>query len=268
MATGGFVWLSTAGLLLAAAWLSYRYPWWRKAVNAAHPRILMYHMVNTPDAADPVPHLAVTPAMFERQIRYLRKSGWHFSTVSELFDNPIPPKTVAITFDDGYRDNLTNALPVLLRHRAKATVYLIADRAGPLAEGGRADGTPISALLTDPEVNELLASNAIELGGHTLTHRNLAGLEASSQQLELATGKSTLEQAFGREVRTFAYPFGGLSAGLPNLVGAAGYDSAVTTDQGISADLASERLRLKRIRISGRDSFMTFRIRLRIGRRR
>ena len=268
MATGSLIWLSTAGLFLAVAWLSYRYPWWRTAVSPAHPRILMYHMVNTPDAADPVPHLAVTPAMFERQIRYLRQTGWHFATVSELIDKPIQPKTVAITFDDGYRDNLTNALPVLLRYRAKATVYLIADRTGPLAEGGRADGTPLSALLTDPEVEALLASNAIELGGHTLTHRNLAGLEASIQQHELAAGKSTLEQAFGRDVRSFAYPFGGLSAGLPERVGAVGYESAVTTKQGISTDLAGERLQLKRIRVSGRDSFVTFLIRLRIGRRR
>lgn len=264
-------WLPLIGIgcaLMAASWLSYRYPWWRKAVDAKHPRILMYHMINDPAHAQPVPHLAVTPAMFERQIAHLRQTGWHFATVSELYHAPVPAKTVVITFDDGYRDNLTKALPVLLRHQAKATVYLIGDRTSPLTEGGTADGNPLAPLLTNAEARELLASNAIELGSHTLTHRNLATADEATQQHELTAGKEALERAFARAVTAFAYPFGGINADLPNLVAAAGYNSAVTTRQGISTDLAAERLQLKRIRISGRDNFANFRIRLRIGRRR
>ena len=178
------------------------------------------------------------------------------------------PKTVAITFDDGYRDNLTNALPVLLRHQAKATVYLIGDRQGDLSEGGDTTGKPLAPLLTDTEINKLLASNAIELGGHTLTHRNLATATEPVALHELTAGKNVLEETLSQPVTAFAYPFGGFSAGLPDLVAKAGYTSAVTTRQGISIDLAHDRLQLKRIRISGRDNFATFRIRLRIGRRR
>ena len=260
--------LALSTLSLIGIWLSYRYPWWRKAVPYDHPRILMYHMIAHREHAGPRPNLAVSPAMFERQISYLEKAGWRFATVSELIANPVTPKTVAITFDDGYRDNLTNALPILLRYRALGTLYLIADRDQPLTEGGLANGVPLAPLLTDDEVHQLLASGAIELGAHTLSHRNLTTTDASMQQHELSEGKRLLERKFSQTIDSFAYPFGGYNEQLPEKVARAGFTNAVTTSQGISTNLAENRLRLKRIKISGRDNFLTFRVRLRVGRKR
>jgi peptidoglycan/xylan/chitin deacetylase (PgdA/CDA1 family) len=257
-----------AGALLAAGWASYRYPWWRKPVDYSHPRILTYHMITDPRQAGPIPSLAVKPETFERQIAYLRKAGWHFAKISELYSGSVPAKTVAITFDDGYQDNLTHALPILLRYQAKATLYLIADRQRPLAAGGRPDGQPLAPLLSNDEVRKMLDSGAVELGAHTLTHPNLVSCEPAVRRHELSEGKRRLEQDFARPINAFAYPFGGLDSDLPELVAEAGFDSAATTRQGISRDLAADRLRLQRIRISGRDNLLNFRLRLRIGRKR
>ena len=100
--------------VLAAAWFSHRYAWWRKSVPAHHPRILMYHMIAEPRPGARFNGLRVAPRMFERQLRWLRQQGWRSFTVSELVQQAgaLPDKAFAITFDDGYADNLYQALPL------------------------------------------------------------------------------------------------------------------------------------------------------------
>ena len=93
--------------------------------------------------------------------------------MSQLMEAPAQKKTVALTFDDGYRDNLTEAVPILQRYDACGTVYVIADRDSPLAGGGYDDGTPFAPLLTDDELKSLAASGVFEIGSHTVCHQNL-----------------------------------------------------------------------------------------------
>ena len=143
------------------------------------------------------------PAAFERQLQWLTGRGFHFATVSELLDSNPPPRTVVLTFDDGYADNFTHALPLLQKYRAKATLYLVADR-----EEGSDWSTKKKAhhntgelarepKLSDAQVHEMLSSGVFELGAHTLTHANLARLDTVAKQHEIAGSKQWLEERFG-----------------------------------------------------------------------
>ena len=86
----------------------------------------MYHMVSPQGVSKKHRGLRVDPAMFERQVAWLAANDWEFVTMSELSERDFRGgKQVAITFDDGYEDNLLNALPVLQKYQAKATLYLI-----------------------------------------------------------------------------------------------------------------------------------------------
>lgn len=261
--------IETALLLTVGAglYLSHRYPWWRRALPYKHPRILMYHMIDDRPATGPAPNLAVSPGQFAKQVRWLRRAGWHFATVSEL-NTGVPRKSVAITFDDGYADNLHHALPILQANEAKATVYLIADRAQPLAAGGDAAGEPFAPLLRDDQVRTLLDSGVIELGAHTVHHVDLTALSTPAAEREIIDAKQHLEQTFGCAVTSFAYPLGRHDERLAGVVADAGYTTAVTTKSGVVDDWQPQRLRLPRIRISGSDDFWNFRIRLKIGRKR
>ena len=261
----------TASLLAALATgiavLSYRYPWWRPSLPADEPRILCYHMIDDREKSARAPRLAVSPAQFERQVRYLARKGWRFVTMSELTGSPLQAKTVALTFDDGYRDNLTQAAPILKRHGACGTVYVIANRQAPLAGGGYDDGTPFAPLLTDGELKEMAETGVLEIGSHTVSHLDLSKSDDERIISELTRSREILEKISGAPVRSFAYPYGAFADRLTPMVEAAGYDNAVRGGAPLG-DLSVDRYRLGRIRISGKDNLLNFVMKIEKGRKR
>lgn len=246
---------------------SYRYPWWRPDLPAEEPRILCYHMIADREKSARAQRLAVSPEHFERQVRYLARRGWRFVTVSQLLDSAPEPKTVALTFDDGYRDNLTAAAPILEHYGACATVYVIANRTEPLSGGGYADGSPFAPLLTDAELKALAATNVFEIGSHTVSHLDLTSSDEAIAIEELIKSRESLQRIIGAPVRGFAYPYGAFADQLIPAVQRAGYDHAVRGGAP-TGDLVSDHYRLGRIRISGRDNFLNFLIKIRKGRKR
>ena len=260
--------------VLIAVWFSWRYAWWRPEVDRRFPRILMYHMIAEPVAGAHFNGLRVAPLMFEQQLRWLKDNGWKSFTVSELMDQSshLPEKAFAITFDDGYADNATQALPLLQQFGFKATLYLVVDRHDrdwSRSRKAHHDGDELKGIpkLSDEQVSTLLASGCFELGSHTLTHPNFIKLGDAALRHELSESKHRLEQCFDIPVRSFAYPFGLYRPEQLALVREAGYDSAVTVREGIDHPANWNPLELARIKVSGRDSMRAFRQRLRTGRR-
>lgn len=262
-------------LVLWLVWFSFRYAWWRPAISYRHPRVLMYHMVSPHRKGAKFNGLRVSPKRFEAQLAFLKEDGWHFFTLSELWRkwDELPEKSVAITFDDGYADNLHNALPLLKKYGAKATIYVVVDRhdrdwsiskkahhnTGELAQERK---------LTDEEVVALVDSGCVEIASHTLTHINMATTLESEKREELLASKRQLELLTSVQVCSFAYPFGIYGRDDVALVGECGYETAVTTIDGI--DLRTPKpdaLQLKRIKVSGKDNHLAFVMRMRGGKR-
>lgn len=258
--------------ILLVVFFSLRYAWWRGPVDYGRPRILMYHMIRRRRRGGRFNKLRVDPAEFERQLEWLVDNGWRFAFLSELDRKAGQSKTVVLTFDDGYRDNYTAAHPLLLRYGAKATLFLVVDRFDrdwSTTKKAHHDSGELmqEPKLTDAEVHEMLRSGAWELGAHTLTHALLPELTDDQKHHEIGGGKAELEATFGTRVSSFAYPFGIFGNDDEVLAGAAGYDYAVTTEAGISTDTKAEALRLKRVKVSGKEGALGFSIRLRTGKR-
>ena len=266
------IWLGTA-LLLGAAAFSHRYRWWRRAVDERRPRILMYHMVCEPRAGAKFNKLRVPPARFEDQLRWLRDNGWSFAFMSALEQpDALPHKTVVLTFDDGYEDNLANADPLLERYGAVATLYLVEDRFDrdwSTSKKAHHDSGELmrEPKLSDAQLEDMLASGRWELGGHTRTHANLSRLDEAGRREEIADNRARLMQRFDAALGSFAYPFGIYGAADVSAARDAGYRTAVTTVEGIPADLRAEALELPRVKVSGKDNLLAFRLRMRSGRR-
>ena len=261
----------SAMLVLAGALFSLRYAWWRRPVDYRLPRILMYHMVREPVRGGRFNKLRVAPAEFERQLKWLVDNGWRFAFLSEL-DEINQPKTAVLTFDDGYRDNYAAAHPLLVKYGAKATLFLVVDRFDrdwSTTKKAHHDSGELmrEPKLIDAEVRNMLESGSWELGAHTLTHALLPALNDSDKRREIAGGRDELETTFETEVSSFAYPFGIFGKDDEALAAEVGYQFAVTTDAGISADLRVEAMRLKRVKISGKEGALGFSIRLRTGKR-
>ena len=233
----------------------------------------MYHMIK-PHTSGKFRGLRVSPDMFEKQIIYLANNGWHFFTMSELIiqkDN-LPNKSVAITFDDGYEDNYTNAFEILKKYNAKATIYLVVDRFDREWSSKRKAKNSSGELkneskLTNEQIKQMLQSNLIEIGSHTLTHDNLPTLDTESKKQEIQESKKAIEDEFDIECNSFCYPFGLYDNQDIQLVQQSGYSSATTTKAGISDITKANLFELDRITVSGKDNFLAFVLKLRHGKR-
>jgi len=267
-------WALPALLLAAAVWFSVRYAWWRRTLPWDRPRILMYHLITPHPPGTKYRGLRVPPEMFGRQLAWLQARGFHFATMSELLTGPVPPRTVVITFDDGYADNFAAAHPLLLKYKAKATLYLVAVRD---------DGSDWSAKkkahhdsgelvrepkLTDAQVREMLAAGGVwELGAHTMTHALLPALSPEQRRAEISGSRQRLRDTFHVPVASFAYTFGIWGAPERAAVQEAGFTTAVSTEPGADGLPFPDPLAIKRIKISGKEGMLAFRIRLRTARR-
>jgi peptidoglycan/xylan/chitin deacetylase (PgdA/CDA1 family) len=206
--------------------------------------ILMYHRIDylRPSLPQITRRLTVDPSDFAAQMRWLKGSGFHTLTQRQLFDalelgDELPPKPVVLTFDDGYRDVLGKASPVLVGLHLHATAYVITDRISG----------PDTSFLTWPEL-AILERRGLEIGSHTVHHLELPGLSDSEALRELVDSRRALEAHLHHPVQWFAYPAGAFDARTTQLVRRAGYVLAVTTKPGSLQD-ARRPLELHRYEI-------------------
>ena len=206
--------------------------------------ILMYHRIDflRPTLPAITRRLTVDPGDFARQMAWLKGHGYHSLTQQQLLaalrdGQPLPPKPVLITFDDGYRDVLGKASPVIRRLGLHATEYVIS---------GRLHGTDPS-FLTAPQLRAL-EQRGIQIGSHTVTHADLPILSDAQAFQELTVSKRTLERAVGHPVPWFAYPYGAFDSRVVQMVARAGYELAVTTKSG-SCQSSARPLELERLEV-------------------
>ncbi|AGL18387.1 polysaccharide deacetylase family protein [Actinoplanes sp. N902-109] len=187
---------------------------------------LMYHSVSA--VAGPLHDLAVPPARLAEHLTALGAAGYRLVGLTEaldLLDQGCTDKLVAVTFDDGYRDFSTQALPVLDRAGARATLYASVGHLGGHADWLGRWAPAFGTLLSWAELSEVAAAG-VEIGSHSLIHHPLDVLPAAQLHAEIRRSKDELEQRLGRAVRGFAYPHGYNGARVRDAVRAAGHDNA------------------------------------------
>jgi len=206
--------------------------------------ILMYHRIDLlrPTLAPITKRLTVDPRDFAAQMAWLQTHGWSPISQLQLFDaleqgSTLPPKPIMITFDDGYRDVLGKAAPVLSRLHMPATAYVITDRIS---------GGDVSFLTWG--MLHALERRGIAIGSHTVHHVELTGLSDGEGLRELRDSRAVLERHLGHAVQWFSYPAGAHDARTVGLVRQAGYVLAVTTDPGALQD-ARQPLELHRYEV-------------------
>ncbi len=196
--------------------------------------VLTYHQIEiAPAKGAPFRSLYVSPGAFARQMALLRLLGYRGLCMSELMPylkGERTGKVVGITFDDGFLNNLSHALPVLQRHGFSSTCYAVSQQLGRSNEWDRAAGVAQTPLMSAAQLRQWCAG-AQEVGAHTRHHVNLTRTSSTTCAEEIALCKSELEALTGAPVRHFCYPYGEFTAEHVAMVRAAGFESATTTQR-------------------------------------
>jgi peptidoglycan/xylan/chitin deacetylase (PgdA/CDA1 family) len=216
-------------------------------------RILCYHRIS---AADDV--LAVPPALFRRQLEYALGTGARAVHLADVLAQGGPldeGRTFCVTFDDGYRDTLEEALPVLRALALPATVYLpTAVMEGSARITWYREPPP---MLDWAGVRELVADGLVDAGAHSRTHPALPRLPYDAARAEIAGSRLDLVERLGRAPATFCYPAGLYGPRERELVIEAGYQGAVTVRAGVNGGNA-DRHALARTLIYGGEPLSAF----------
>jgi peptidoglycan/xylan/chitin deacetylase (PgdA/CDA1 family) len=185
--------------------------------------ILMYHYIRDfhSDSDKVGTNLSVSPAVFAQQLAAIKAAGYTSTTFNEVMSGNAPKKPIIITFDDGYNDAYSTALPILQSQEMRGVFYIVS---------GFLNTTHY---ITTDQMKALDVAG-MEIGSHTVDHKNLAGMDRSAQEKELRDSKTSLESLIGKAVTAFCYPSGKYNTDTTELAKSVGYTTATTTKSGIA----------------------------------
>jgi peptidoglycan/xylan/chitin deacetylase (PgdA/CDA1 family) len=198
--------------------------------------VICYHSVTAEQSQKG--SIVIPKDIFRMQLKTIKDNGYTTLTMAELNDylfnnKPIPEKSVVITFDDGYRDNYSNAFPILKEFNMKATIFVISSYFNR------------ELYLTSDEIKEM-SDYGIDIESHTVSHKILSKMSYNDQLKELKNSKETIESLTHKPVISFAYPEGKYNNDTKKAVAQAGYAMAFTIDRGY-ADRKDNMAQLNRI---------------------
>lgn len=240
-------------------------------------RILNYHSISSDIRIRRMRYISVSPETFAAQMKFLADHNFNVIDLDDFLawkqaSHRIPPKTVILTFDDGFEDNYYNAFPVLSKYSYKAvlsviTKYIDGDTPFPWIKkylsperAGQLTGLPLKK-----HQLKAMSDNGITVASHTRHHISFGRLDKKRVSEEVFGSKKELEEILGKRVRYLAYPYGS-RGDFDNLdkkiIQSAGYEAALSTKVG-SNDLKSDLYELRRIPIFEIDGLSIFRRKVR-----
>ncbi|MFD7441073.1 polysaccharide deacetylase family protein [Streptomyces sp. NPDC059909] len=209
----------------------------------------MYHAVGHRPA--PATYgLSVSPEAFAEQMELLGERGFTPVTTAELgrawrHGDPLPPRPVLITFDDGYEGVHRHALPVLAKHGFASTLFV---STGWL-RGAHETGGALDTMLDWDQVRAL-ATAGTEIGGHTHTHPQLDQLDDHRLRYETLRCREIIAGELGAAPVSFAYPYGYSSRRVRQMVRAAGFAQSLAVGNALArrrqGPYALERVTVRR----------------------
>ena len=227
------IWLTLAlNLLLTMTAATASYPGSKVSYPeglVSYPLVLEYHQICPTVRQD----IEVSLENFKKELDWLQNHGYHTLSMDRFLSclnkqQPLPAKSVLITFDDGYEGVYTYALPELRQRFMHATLFLSTD------DLGKVDKT--DPRMTLEQVKKISHDYLIDIGSHTVMHGHLSELSNTAQQNELQHSKAVLEQLTGKQCLSMAYPYGDFNQQVIANVKAAGYQVAFA---GYNDDIAS-----------------------------
>ncbi len=220
-------WITLILILFISVALLYLY--WRVRYGPPRrdfPSVLAYHKVTSFEFGG----TWVTRRGFERQIDFLILSGYRFISEREFVDTLDGKRAgsvneLLLTFDDGYRELLRTAVPILTARGVPALVFLVTSFVGKrnsweLGLPGR------NFMHMDWEEAKDLVEAGFSIGSHSQSHSDLTRLDLEEVRREVALSRTEIEERLGHEVLSFSYPYGRSNEAVRDIVRESGYRAA------------------------------------------
>ena len=223
--------------------------------------VIMYHRVINNAENEGVYGTYIYEDMFKKHLQYLKDKNYTVITFKDLdkigWRNRFEKgkKYIILTFDDGYKDNYDLAFPILKEFNFKATIFLM----GSLTynEWDVKAGGERKFSLMSVEMIKKMQDYGIEFGAHTFNHPKINTLSNEEIEHQIVDVKKPLEEKIGKEIITFAYPYGILNDYAKKMAKKAGYTFALATDSG-SVCLSDDLYQIRRIAIFPNTNLFSF----------
>lgn len=225
--------------------------------------VIMYHRVIKDETEKGVHGTYVTVEQFEEQMKYLKKKGYETVTFKDLLNNRYKQrfdkdkKWIMLTFDDGYKDNYENAFPILKKYQFKGIIYILDGIEYNKWDVENSENPEKRFTLMNRDELLEMQNYGIEFGGHTCTHPRLTELSLEETKTEIINSKFNIEKTIGRELLSFAYPYGSLNEEIKKIPQEIGYRFAVATDSG-SIVFSDDLFEIRRIGIFPTNNLFNF----------
>ena len=206
--------------------------------------VLMYHHVLPKEG-----FIASSVKNFEKQMRFLAENGWTTLSAEDFYhfkrgEQKVPPKSLLITFDDGWRDNYIFAYPILKKYGLKATLFVVTEWIEKASQTSapfetlshseckkRVRHSPASVVLSWDEIEAM--DDVFDCHSHTHTHRD-DYFGSCSWEEEFVCSKELLHSRLGIESRQLCWPRGNYTIQLAEMALKCGYDLLYTTERGVN----------------------------------
>ncbi|MDO8734521.1 MAG: polysaccharide deacetylase family protein [Elusimicrobiota bacterium] len=210
--------------------------------------ILCYHTINK--------NGKITPEIFEENLFSLKKKNYSPASLDDIFNyisgkKELLGRTVHLTFDDGYRDNYSEAFPILKKFNFKATVFLITSRVGMLG------------YLQWQQIKEMESSGIFSFESHSHTHPRHSTTQSTKEELinDLLISKKIIKENLKKETKHFCYPYGEYDNLYVSALKEAGFLTGLTLNIGLNA-VGQNPYLLKRIEVRNPKNWLGNRLRI------
>lgn len=196
-------------------------------------RILLYHSIAARPKGETT-NTRVNPEEFSEQMEFLARHGYNVIALPEVVERikrkaPVIPKTIAITFDDGYKDFLKNAFPVLEKLNFPSTIFVCP---AAIDKKIKRESARLNSEILEWDDLRWLRERGVSIGSHGNSHKDLAKIGNSELSEELLFSKARLEEKLNVRIETLSYPFGSFNRQCTDALPVLGYECALTTIPG------------------------------------
>lgn len=220
-------------------------------------RILLYHSIGGRPQDHPLATRVPTEE-FEEEVKEITNRGYNVISVQDFIENKAKlgnNNYLVLTFDDGYKDNFTEATAILQKFNLKATFFITTTYIEGKVEKKWAKGVQREFMNWADIIN--LSKSGFEVGSHMVHHTDLTALSEDKLYDELRTSRDMISEKIGKPIKVFSYPYGKLNKKVFEVARIAGYIGGCSSFSGENYPDTDSYI-LKRTEINGYDKINDF----------